>query len=55
MSTTEERDAWNTFEFIKVNVDALIKQVEDTLSTAPISVPALRKRIESTGKAWDDF
>ena len=42
-------------ECLKVKVDVLIEQVEDTLGTAPISVPALRKRIESTGKAWDDF
>ena len=42
-------------ERLKVKVDVLIEQVEDTLGTAPISVPALRKRIESTGKAWDDF
>ena len=42
-------------ERLKVKVDVLIEQIEDTLGTAPISVPALRKRIESTGTAWDDF
>ena len=55
MSTTEERDARNTFERLKVKMDVLIEQIEDTLGTAPISVPALWKRIESTGTAWDDF
>ena len=55
MSTTKERDARNTFERLKVKMDVLITQIEDTLGTAPISAPALRKRLESTGTAWDDF
>ena len=55
MTTTEERDARNTLERLKVKVDVLIEQIEDTLGTIPISVPALRKRIKSTGTAWDEF
>ena len=55
MSTTKERDAWNTFERLKVKMDVLIEQIEDTLGTDRIPVPALRRRIESTGKAWDNF
>ena len=55
MSTTKERNARNTFERLKVKMDVLIEQIEDTLGTAPISVPAILKRIKSTGTAWDDF
>ena len=55
MSTTEERNAQNTIERLKVKMDVLITQVEDTLGTDPISAPALRRRLESTGTAWDDF
>ena len=55
MSTTEEREARNTFESLKGKMDVLIKKIEGTLDMPPISVPALRKRIESRGKAWDDF
>ena len=55
MSTTEERDAQNTFECLKVKMDVLITQVEDTLGTDPISVPALQRSLKSTGTAWDDF
>ena len=55
MSITEEREARNTFEHLKVKMDVLIEQIEDTLGTDPISVPALRKRLDSTGTAWDDF
>ena len=55
MSTTEERDARNTFERLKVKMDVLITQVEDTLGTDPIPVPALRRRLDSTGTAWDNF
>ena len=55
MSTTEEGDTGNTFERLKVKMDVLITQVEDTLGTDPIPVPALRRRLESTGTAWDDF
>ena len=55
MSTTEECNARNTFEHLKVKMDVLVTQIEDTLDKAPISAPALRKRIESTGTAWDDF
>ena len=55
MSTTEERDARNTFKRFKVKMDVLITQVEDTLGTDPISAPALCRRLESTGTAWDDF
>ena len=55
MSTTEEGDAQNTMECLKVKVDVLIEQIEDTLGANPISVPALWKRINSTGTAWDGF
>ena len=55
MSTIEERNARNTFERLKVKMNVLITQVEDTLGTDPISAPALRRRIESTGTGWDDF
>ena len=55
MTTTEERDARNTLERLKVKVDVLIGQIEDTLATIPISVSALQKRIESAGKAWNEF
>ena len=55
MSTTEEREARNTFERLKVKMDLLITQVEDTLGTDPIPVPVLRRRLDSTGTAWDDF
>ena len=55
MSTTEEREARNTFECLKVKMDLLITQVEDTLGTDPIPVPVLRRRLDNTGTAWDDF
>ena len=55
MSTTEEHEAWNTFERLRTKMDLLITQVEDTLGNDPIPVPALRKRLDSTGTAWDDF
>ena len=55
MSTTEECDAQNTFKRLKVKMDVLITQIEDNLGTAPVSAPALWKRLKSTGTAWDDF
>ena len=55
MTTPEERDARNTFERLKDKVDFLVGQMENTLASILISVPALQKRIESTGTAWDDF
>ena len=33
MSITEERDARNTMERLKVKVDVLIEQIEDTLGS----------------------
>ena len=55
MSTTEEREAQSTFECLKTKMNLLITQVEDTLGTDPIPVPALQKRLDSTGTAWDNF
>ena len=55
MTTPEERDARNTFERLKDKVDFLVGQMENTLASIPISVPALQKRIESAGKAWNEY
>ena len=36
MSVTEERDAWNVYEYLKVKMEVLVEQVETTLETPPI-------------------
>ena len=55
MSVTEERDARNIFECLKVKMEVLVEQVESTLETMPISVPALKIRVESAKEAWGEF
>ena len=55
MSVTEERDAWNIYEYLKVKMEVLVEQVETTLETMPISVPALKIRVESAREAWGEF
>ena len=55
MSITKECDARNIFERLKVKMDVLVEQVESTLETMPISVPALQKRVESAKEAWGEF
>ena len=55
MSVTEERDAQNVYECLKVKMEVLVDQVEATLETMPISVPALKLRVESAREAWDEF
>ena len=55
MSVTEERDARNIFECLKVEMEVLVEQVESTLETMPISVPALQMRVESAKEAWGEF
>ena len=55
MSVTKERDARNVYEYLKVKMEVLVEQVETTLETPPISVPALKIRVESTREAWGEF
>ena len=55
MSVTKERDTRNIFECLKVKMEVLVEQVESTLETMPISVPALKIRVESTKEAWGEF
>ena len=55
MSVTEERDAQNVYEYLKVKMEVLVEQVETTLEAPPISVPALKIRVESAREAWGEF
>ena len=55
MSITEEHDARNIFECLKVKMEVLVEQVESTVETMPISVPALQMRVESAKEAWGEF
>ena len=55
MSVTEERDARNVYEYLKVKMEVLVEQVETTLEMPPISVPALKIKVESTREAWGEF
>ena len=55
MSVTEERDARNVYEYLKIKMEALIEQVETTVGTPPVSMPALKLRVERAREAWDEF
>ena len=55
MSVNEEQAARNVYEHLRIKVEVLTEQVETTVSTAPVSVPALRLRVESTREAWEQF
>ena len=55
MATPEERTARDTSECLKDKVEALIGQIEKALSTTPISMSALQKRIKSAETAWTKF
>ena len=53
--TPEERNARDSVERLKDKVEALIMQIENTLTTNPTSASTLQRRIESTEKAWAEF
>ena len=36
-------------------MEVLTEQVESTVGTAPVSVPALKLRVESAREAWGEF
>ena len=36
-------------------MEVLTEQVETTVGTAPVSVPALKLRVESIREAWEEF
>ena len=55
MSVTEERNARSVYEHLKIKVEVLIEQVETTVGTPPVSMPALKLRVESVREAWDEF
>ena len=55
MATQEERDARDLLERLKDKMEALIGQIESTLTNTPISTSALQKRIKSADKAWTEF
>ena len=55
MSVTKERDARNVYEYLKIKMEVLIEQVETTVGMPPVSMPALKLRVESAREAWDEF
>ena len=55
MSVIEERDTRNIYEHLRIKVEVLIEQVETTVGTPPVSVPALKLRVESAREAWEEF
>ena len=55
MSVTEERDARNVYEYLKIKMEVLIEQVETTMGMPPVSAPALKLRVESVREAWEEF
>ena len=55
MSVNEEQDARNVYEHLRIKVEVLTEQVETTVGTAPVSVPALKLRVESVKEAWEEF
>ena len=55
MATPEERNARDTLERIKDNMEALIVQMENTLAINPTPTSALQRRVKNTEKAWTEF
>ena len=50
-----ELQAWSILERLEVNMEDLIDQMEDTLESSSISMPALRKQIKSLEEAWIEY
>ena len=55
MSVTEEQEARNVYEQLRIKVEVLVEQVETTVGADPVPVPALKLRVGSAREAWEEF
>ena len=55
MSVNEDQEARNVYKHLRIKVEVLTEQVETTVGAAPVSVPALKLRVESVREAWEEF
>ena len=55
MASLEECNIRATLERLKGKVEALIVQIESALTSDPVPMSALRRRIKNSEKVWSEF